>query len=83
MYALNFWRELDHMPLYSTSFIERCSVTLLQVHVHLKRHLMKELPEAEDDVAQWCRDIFVAKVCNIQLVLLGAALFCYCNYIYI
>jgi len=31
------------------------------IHVHLKRHLMKELPESEDDVAKWCRDIFVAK----------------------
>ncbi|KAJ9181122.1 hypothetical protein P3X46_009286 [Hevea brasiliensis] len=31
------------------------------VHVHLKRHLMKDLPETDDAVAQWCRDIFVAK----------------------
>ncbi|KAL2483102.1 1-acyl-sn-glycerol-3-phosphate acyltransferase 2 [Forsythia ovata] len=31
------------------------------VHVHLKRHLMKNLPETDDDVAQWCRDVFVAK----------------------
>ncbi|KAL2535077.1 1-acyl-sn-glycerol-3-phosphate acyltransferase 2 [Abeliophyllum distichum] len=31
------------------------------VHVHLKRHLMKDLPETDDDVAQWCRDVFVAK----------------------
>ncbi|GFY98256.1 nuclear RNA polymerase A1 [Actinidia rufa] len=31
------------------------------VHVHLKRHLMKELPETDDDVAQWCKDVFVAK----------------------
>ncbi|KAL8459886.1 hypothetical protein ACS0TY_031696 [Phlomoides rotata] len=31
------------------------------VHVHLKRHVMKELPESDDSVAQWCRDIFVAK----------------------
>ncbi|KAJ6912765.1 1-acyl-sn-glycerol-3-phosphate acyltransferase 2 [Populus alba x Populus x berolinensis] len=31
------------------------------VHVHVKRHLMKELPETEDGVAQWCKDIFVAK----------------------
>lgn len=31
------------------------------VHVHLKRHLMKDLPESEDAVAQWCRDTFVAK----------------------
>nr|GLL47412.1 1-acyl-sn-glycerol-3-phosphate acyltransferase 2-like [Ipomoea trifida] len=31
------------------------------VHVHLKRHLMKDLPENDDNVAQWCRDVFVAK----------------------
>ncbi|KAM7263206.1 hypothetical protein ACFE04_000889 [Oxalis oulophora] len=31
------------------------------VHVHLKRHLMKDLPETEEAVAQWCKDIFVAK----------------------
>ncbi|KAH9678844.1 1-acyl-sn-glycerol-3-phosphate acyltransferase 2 [Citrus sinensis] len=31
------------------------------MHVHLKRHLMKELPETDDAVAQWCRDMFVAK----------------------
>ncbi|XP_024036961.1 1-acyl-sn-glycerol-3-phosphate acyltransferase 2 isoform X2 [Citrus clementina] len=31
------------------------------MHVHLKRHLMKELPETDDAVAQWCRDTFVAK----------------------
>ncbi|KAL7092839.1 hypothetical protein ACP275_11G007100 [Erythranthe tilingii] len=31
------------------------------VHVHLKRHLMKDLPETDDEVAQWCRDIFVEK----------------------
>ncbi|KAI7996060.1 1-acyl-sn-glycerol-3-phosphate acyltransferase 2 [Camellia lanceoleosa] len=32
------------------------------MHVHLKRHLMKDLPETDDAVAQWCRDMFVAKV---------------------
>ncbi|OIW11446.1 hypothetical protein TanjilG_26812 [Lupinus angustifolius] len=31
------------------------------VHVHIKRHLMKELPETDESVAQWCRDVFVAK----------------------
>ncbi|KAJ7976816.1 1-acyl-sn-glycerol-3-phosphate acyltransferase [Quillaja saponaria] len=31
------------------------------VHVHIKRHFMKELPETDEAVAQWCRDIFVAK----------------------
>ncbi|KAJ4971695.1 hypothetical protein NE237_004794 [Protea cynaroides] len=32
------------------------------VHVHIKRHLMKELPETDEGIAQWCRDKFVAKV---------------------
>ncbi|KAG8371908.1 hypothetical protein BUALT_Bualt12G0011800 [Buddleja alternifolia] len=31
------------------------------VHVHVKRHLMKDLPETDDAVAQWCKDAFVAK----------------------
>ncbi|XP_031251726.1 1-acyl-sn-glycerol-3-phosphate acyltransferase 2 [Pistacia vera] len=31
------------------------------VHVHLKRHAMKELPDSDDAVAQWCKDVFVAK----------------------
>ncbi|PNY15242.1 1-acyl-sn-glycerol-3-phosphate acyltransferase 2-like protein [Trifolium pratense] len=31
------------------------------VQVHIKRHLMNELPEKDEAVAQWCRDIFVAK----------------------
>ncbi|KAH6772807.1 lysophosphatidyl acyltransferase 2 [Perilla frutescens var. hirtella] len=31
------------------------------VHVHLKRHLMRDLPETDDDVAQWCKNAFVAK----------------------
>jgi hypothetical protein len=37
-------------------------LALLQMHVHIKRHLMKDLPETDEAVAQWCRDIFVAKV---------------------
>lgn len=39
------------------------TLLLLQVHVHIKRRLMKDLPETDDAIAQWCRDIFVAKVC--------------------
>nr|XP_043635532.1 1-acyl-sn-glycerol-3-phosphate acyltransferase 2-like [Erigeron canadensis] len=31
------------------------------VHVNLKRHLMKDLPETDEAVAQWCKDLFVAK----------------------
>ncbi|KAK9104430.1 hypothetical protein Scep_021274 [Stephania cephalantha] len=36
------------------------------VHVHIKRHLMKELPETDDGVAQWCRDVFIAKACTMD-----------------
>ncbi|KAI3806527.1 hypothetical protein L1987_22434 [Smallanthus sonchifolius] len=31
------------------------------VHVKMKRHLMKDLPETDEAVAQWCKDLFVAK----------------------
>ncbi|KAJ8460545.1 hypothetical protein OPV22_033471 [Ensete ventricosum] len=31
------------------------------VHVHIKRHAMTDLPETDDGIAQWCRDMFVAK----------------------
>uniref|UniRef100_A0A7N2M479 1-acylglycerol-3-phosphate O-acyltransferase n=1 Tax=Quercus lobata TaxID=97700 RepID=A0A7N2M479_QUELO len=31
------------------------------MHVHIKRHLMKDLPETDEAVAQWCKDIFVVK----------------------
>ncbi|KAM6568448.1 hypothetical protein CsatB_016433 [Cannabis sativa] len=31
------------------------------VHVHIKRHVMKDLPESDEAVAQWCKDIFIAK----------------------
>ncbi|CAN0909977.1 1-acyl-sn-glycerol-3-phosphate acyltransferase 2 [Linum grandiflorum] len=31
------------------------------VHVHLKRHSVKDLPDTDEAVAQWCRDLFVAK----------------------
>ncbi|XP_039069861.1 1-acyl-sn-glycerol-3-phosphate acyltransferase 2-like [Hibiscus syriacus] len=31
------------------------------VHVHIKRHLMKELPETDEAIAQWCKDLFVEK----------------------
>ncbi|KAL6506039.1 1-acyl-sn-glycerol-3-phosphate acyltransferase 2 [Orobanche hederae] len=37
------------------------------VHVHLNRHLMKDLPESEDAVAQWCKDAFVAKHIRLYL----------------
>lgn len=32
-----------------------------QVHVHIKRHSMEELPQTDEGLALWCRDLFVAK----------------------
>ncbi|XP_071740875.1 1-acyl-sn-glycerol-3-phosphate acyltransferase 2-like [Rutidosis leptorrhynchoides] len=31
------------------------------VHLRMKRHLMKDLPETDEAVAKWCKDLFVAK----------------------
>ncbi|KAL8127582.1 hypothetical protein AgCh_014477 [Apium graveolens] len=31
------------------------------VHVHIKRHLMKDLPKTNEAVAQWCKDDFLVK----------------------
>ncbi|KAL2485464.1 1-acyl-sn-glycerol-3-phosphate acyltransferase 2 [Abeliophyllum distichum] len=31
------------------------------VHLHIERHLMQELPITDSGIAQWCKDIFVAK----------------------
>ncbi|GAB2277013.1 1-acyl-sn-glycerol-3-phosphate acyltransferase 3 [Dionaea muscipula] len=44
-------------PTMITIFKGQSSV----VKVHIKRHLMGELPETSDGIAQWCKDIFVAK----------------------
>ncbi|CAN1745145.1 1-acyl-sn-glycerol-3-phosphate acyltransferase 2 [Linum perenne] len=32
------------------------------VHVHLRRHSVKDLPDTDEAIAQWCKDLFVAKV---------------------
>ncbi|KAH9615209.1 hypothetical protein KSS87_021853, partial [Heliosperma pusillum] len=44
-------------PSMLTIFKGRSAV----VKVHLKRHLMHELPETDDAIAQWCKDIFTDK----------------------
>ncbi|XVF19261.1 hypothetical protein REPUB_Repub11eG0094700 [Reevesia pubescens] len=31
------------------------------VKVHIKRYSMKELPESDEGIAQWCRNRFIAK----------------------
>ncbi|KAK2967438.1 hypothetical protein RJ640_022370, partial [Escallonia rubra] len=47
-----------------TSFL---SAYKCKVHVHIKRHLMEELPETEGGIAQWCRDVFVEKDALLEL----------------
>ncbi|KAE9466030.1 hypothetical protein C3L33_02061, partial [Rhododendron williamsianum] len=55
-------QEIDFFgEISSMSFSPDTESLFIGVHVHVKRHLMKELPESDDDVAKWCRDIFVAK----------------------
>ncbi|RRT45567.1 hypothetical protein BHE74_00018495 [Ensete ventricosum] len=40
-----------------------------EVYVHIKRHAMTDLPETDGGVAQWCKDIFVAKACILSHML--------------
>ncbi|KAM0022920.1 putative 1-acylglycerol-3-phosphate O-acyltransferase [Helianthus debilis subsp. tardiflorus] len=37
------------------------------VHVHIKRHLICELPETDSGIKQWCRDRFVEKDASLEL----------------
>ncbi|CAH1437974.1 unnamed protein product [Lactuca virosa] len=37
------------------------------VHVHVKRHLIRELPHTDADIRQWCRDIFLEKDASLEL----------------
>ncbi|KAK1402752.1 1-acylglycerol-3-phosphate O-acyltransferase [Heracleum sosnowskyi] len=37
------------------------------VHVHIKRHLMDELPVTEGGISQWCKDMFVEKDALLEL----------------
>lgn len=56
--------------------IYRCWFNIVQVHVHLKRHLMRDLPTKDEDVAQWCKNAFVAKVRHSYLLMLIFHTFC-------
>eukprot|EP01018_Ginkgo_biloba_P025717 Gb_30780 [translate_table: standard] len=31
------------------------------MHVHIKRHVMNDLPKTEEEIGQWCRDAFICK----------------------
>lgn len=44
---------------------------IFQLHVHVKRHLMNDLPETDDAIAQWCKDAFVAKVMHTFLLIIN------------
>ncbi|XP_071706079.1 1-acyl-sn-glycerol-3-phosphate acyltransferase PLS1-like [Rutidosis leptorrhynchoides] len=37
------------------------------VHVHIKRHLISELPENDSEIKQWCNDIFIEKDASLEL----------------
>ncbi|XP_074354487.1 1-acyl-sn-glycerol-3-phosphate acyltransferase 2-like isoform X2 [Apium graveolens] len=37
------------------------------VHVHIKRHLMDELPVTDGGISQWCKDMFVEKDALLEL----------------
>ncbi|CAF2172124.1 unnamed protein product, partial [Brassica napus] len=41
-----------------------------QVNVHIKYHSIKDLPESEDEIAQWCRVQFLAKTFSRDVELL-------------
>ncbi|XP_024969213.1 1-acyl-sn-glycerol-3-phosphate acyltransferase 3 [Cynara cardunculus var. scolymus] len=38
-----------------------------RVHVQIKRHLICDLPETDDAIRQWCRDIFIEKDASLEL----------------
>ena len=63
-------------PLISHNFSE---IATTQVHVHMKRHAMSDLPETDDEVAQWCKDIFMAKVLEIEFLLSFSSQICEVN----
>ncbi|CAI9782299.1 unnamed protein product [Fraxinus pennsylvanica] len=59
---MGFWKPTSHNPFAQVEVFNLWPRGLWeQVHVHLKRHLMNDLPQTDDVVAQWCRDAFVAK----------------------
>ncbi|CAK9146707.1 unnamed protein product [Ilex paraguariensis] len=47
--------------------MDMLEANIVQVHVHIERHLMQDLPETSSGIAQWCRDIFVAKDALLEL----------------
>ncbi|KAG6632475.1 hypothetical protein I3843_13G142200 [Carya illinoinensis] len=43
------------------SLLSICNRQPSEVKIHIKRYSMKELPESDASIAQWCRDRFVEK----------------------
>ncbi|XP_057515255.1 1-acyl-sn-glycerol-3-phosphate acyltransferase PLS1-like [Amaranthus tricolor] len=43
------------------------------VKVHIKRHLMHDLPEKSDDISQWCKNVFEAKDAFLENYFLGGS----------
>ncbi|KNA16761.1 hypothetical protein SOVF_086260 [Spinacia oleracea] len=58
VYDVTFTVARDSHPPSMLSLLKGKSSV---VKVHVKRHLMHELPETSDGIAQWCTNLFVAK----------------------
>ena len=42
----------------------------LKVNLQMRRYKMSQLPETADGIAQWCQNLFVAKVWQIKQILI-------------
>ncbi|KAG2314096.1 hypothetical protein Bca52824_017218 [Brassica carinata] len=51
-----------HKKQSAPTFLRMFTGQLSEVNLQMKRYQMSQLPEAADGIAQWCRDLFVAKV---------------------
>ncbi|KAL0853529.1 hypothetical protein Bca101_058681 [Brassica carinata] len=54
-----------HKKQSAPTFLRMFTGQLSEVNLQMKRYQMSQLPEAADGIAQWCRDLFVAK--DVQL----------------
>ncbi|KAL0715406.1 hypothetical protein Bca4012_064728 [Brassica carinata] len=50
-----------HKKQSAPTFLRMFTGQLSEVNLQMKRYQMSQLPEAADGIAQWCRDLFVAK----------------------
>ncbi len=58
-----------YREVWSGMFVENSRHACLQVHVHVRRVPMKQLPTTDIEIAAWCREAFHKKVLiNVLLV---------------